>query len=494
LSPVTVGSGVLLPASYVNWDAEKLRIVLAHERSHVRQRDFYLQAVAGLYTALFWFSPLGWWLKRKLSDLGEAISDRAGLEEAASPVSYAQVLLEFAATPRRTPSTIQIGVAMARTGSLTHRVERLLNENRFRQAFSGGRGRVLAAVLLVPAALFAATAVIRVEADAQAPQAPAPPAAPVTGESHPDNAPDAAAPVPPAPAGQSPIVPVAPVPPVTPPHAAVGTPEPPEPPAAPDVESADGEHDSVGSMTLQDESGNTTVITKGTYKSEMGHGYAYSYSLNGDSYAVISGDNQQHVQFSGDWIDGRKAELDKARRMAHGDFLWFTHGGKSFVLDDPATVSRIQNLYRPMDELGRRQEELGRQQEELGRQQEKLGRDQEQASIPTPDISKEMAELNQAVARLQTQKNGNINMDQLSDLQGKIGELQGKLGELQGQMGAKQGELGGLQGKLGEQQGKLGEQQGRLGEEQGRLARHADQVVKSIIDQSLRDGKARPVE
>ena len=37
------------------------------------------------YTAaLFWFSPLGWWLKRKLSDLGEAISDRAGLEEAAS--------------------------------------------------------------------------------------------------------------------------------------------------------------------------------------------------------------------------------------------------------------------------------------------------------------------------------------------------------------------------------------------------------------------------
>ena len=62
--------------------------------------------------------------------------------------------------------------------------------------------------------------------------------------------------------------------------------------------------------------------------------------------------SQQHVQFSGDWIDGRKAELDKARRMAHGDFLWFTHGGKSYVVDDPATVSRIQKLYRPMDESG----------------------------------------------------------------------------------------------------------------------------------------------
>jgi hypothetical protein len=36
-SPVTIGSGVVLPADYADWDAEKLRIVLAHERSHIRQ-------------------------------------------------------------------------------------------------------------------------------------------------------------------------------------------------------------------------------------------------------------------------------------------------------------------------------------------------------------------------------------------------------------------------------------------------------------------------
>src|SRR5262249_46133165 len=101
-SPVTVGSAVVLPDDCDEWDAEKLRIVLAHERSHVRQGDFYLQALAGLYAAIFWFNPLGWWLKRKLADLSETISDRAGLEEAASHASYAQILLEFAALPRRT--------------------------------------------------------------------------------------------------------------------------------------------------------------------------------------------------------------------------------------------------------------------------------------------------------------------------------------------------------------------------------------------------------
>ena len=158
-SPLTIGSAILLPADYESWDREKLRIVLAHERSHIRQGDFYLQLLAGFYAALAWFSPLGWWLKRELADLAEAISDRAGIEEARSRTSYAQILLEFAARPRPTA----LGVAMARTGSLTRRIERLLNDHTFRQSFAGGY-RSLVAVVLVPLALVGATAMVRVQA------------------------------------------------------------------------------------------------------------------------------------------------------------------------------------------------------------------------------------------------------------------------------------------------------------------------------------------
>ena len=141
---------------------------------------------------------------------------------------------------------------------------------------------------------------------------------------------------------------------------------------------------------------------------------------------------RHHVNFSGDWHEGSPREIDKARAMAHGDFLWFSRDGKSYVVDDPQTLAQIQAMYKPMEDLGRKQEELGRQQEALGRQQEELGRQQEQASIPTPDIAKEMAELNAAIAKLQAKKGGTVTMEQLADLQSKIGELQGKLGELQG--------------------------------------------------------------
>ena len=56
---------------------------------------------------------------------------------------------------------------MARPGSLSRRIERLLNDSAFRQAFAGGRRRVCSRSLLVPVALFAATALVRVQAAQQ---------------------------------------------------------------------------------------------------------------------------------------------------------------------------------------------------------------------------------------------------------------------------------------------------------------------------------------
>jgi bla regulator protein blaR1 len=485
-SPVTIGSGVLLPYECLEWDAEKLRIVLAHERSHVRQGDFYLQILAGVYAAVFWFSPLGWWLKRKLSDLGEAISDRAGLEEAASRASYAQVLLEFAALPRPTAA----GVAMARSSNLSHRIERFLNESSFRQAFAGSRRRILLAILLVPIAVFAATALIRVEAAASGQAAPtAPPSAAAPG------APAAPAAAPAAPPEASDPAPTAPA--LAPPRpnaAAAPVPPPPHPGSqSGDIHAPDEDLATTFTNTQDDTTTTNTITANGKNSTSVGHGYFYSYDSNGDTWALIT-DASEHLTFSGNWSNYSKDSIDKVRKLTGGKFLWFTHGGKSYFIDDAAIIDRIQAMYKPMEALGKQQEALGKQQEELGRKQEELGRKQEQASVPTPDISKEMAKLNEAVAKLDAKKGSTVTQEELADIEGKIGEIQGRLGALQGEMGAKQGEFGAMQGQLGAEQGKLGAEQGRLGAEQGRIAAEADRKVKSIIDQNLRDGKARPVE
>jgi beta-lactamase regulating signal transducer with metallopeptidase domain/predicted nucleic acid-binding Zn-ribbon protein len=509
-SPVTIGSGIVLPAGYADWDAEKLRIVLAHERSHIRQGDFYLQLIAALYAALVWFSPLGWWLKRKLSDLAETISDHAGLEQASSGTSYAQILLEFAAAPRPTP----IGVAMARQGSLSCRIERLLNDSVFRQAFAGGRRRILVAVLHVPVALYAATALVRVQAAqasaSAAPVAQAVPAttpAPVrqpapsaqfatpasapaerteeprTGVSQPDSAPAPEEEPLPSPSTivvtpvqmhfAIPMPKVVLIPPM--PKVVVA----PIPPILPNVRIVTN-NGVVIAMAQDDESDTRHHL-----------GFNYHYSFGGDSYAIISGDHRDSMNFSGDIHTGG---IDKARKLAHGDFLWFRRDDKQYFVDDAVTIAQIEAMYKPIEELGKQQEALGKQQEELGKQQDALGRLQEQASVPAPDMQKEMKEIAAAMAKLQAKLGRNITQDELADLQGRLGDLQGRLGDLQGKIGEKQGEFGAEQGKLGAEQGKLGEEQGRLGSEQGRLARDADHKVRSIIDESLQNGKAHRVE
>jgi beta-lactamase regulating signal transducer with metallopeptidase domain len=440
-TPVTIGSTIVLPESHDNWNLDKLRVVLAHERSHVRQGDFYLQLIAGLHVAFFWFSPLSWWLKKEISDLGEAISDRAALDEAQSRANYAEVLVEFAAIRRRPLA----GVAMARSSNIRRRIDRLLVEQKFRSAFTTCKWHLAVAAALVPAALVVAVALVRVDA-AEALQAPV-----------------------------AALQRVAPVKetiatlPVLATHASI-----PAVPAAimrdvvPELAQAKVTTDSVHIHEFSDDDEN--------------------------SYVIVTGDSTNAM---GSWHSGNS--FDKVKGKMHGNYIWFERDGKSYVIDDPALVAKAREYFKPMEELGRRQGELGEEQGRLGEEQGRLGEMQAMASAPSPDFSKEMANLQVALKNMQAQKlQGEIKeedlsvmQDKLADLQDKIAEMQGKFGDVQAKIGEKQAEFGDQQAKLGEKQEKLGEQQAALGEQQEALSKEATQKMKALIDSAMQQGKAR---
>ncbi|MGC2497862.1 MAG: M56 family metallopeptidase [Acidobacteriaceae bacterium] len=542
-SPVTIGSGIVLPDNYGEWGRAKLRVVLAHERSHVRQMDFYLQLLAGLYTAVFWFSPLGWWLKRTLSHLGEAISDRAGLEAAARRSDYAGVLLEFAATAQRALP----GVAMARRGNLSRRVDQLLNERLFQRAFAEGRRRAMASLLLVPAALFAVTALVRVQsasAQTQAtPQTTMPaaqqgaPQQPITGESTPPEsqvttmspetvqspavpsapqavpatvpAPDAAPAAVPAPsqAVPAPEKPGAPQLPSAPPSDEVmpmtmdvGPMPGVKVPAMPDMKIVvpkssmmlDGEMPEV--MALQNLGGELSVMAPGDglFLAPNGgmHGYAYYFSSNGDSWAIVDGAGKNFSLGSG----SDKQSLDLAQRMAKGPFLWFSHDGKSYIVDDAAIVARVQSLYAPMKDLARQQEALGVQQRVMGRMDADVARQERtDANVKIPDLSKEMADAEAALNSLKSEQGQMLSEEKLAEMQAKLAEMEARLGTLQARS-AREYNFGERMRALGEQQRQMGERERQLGEQEKTLATEAQQQVQSIIQECLRNGKAAQVK
>jgi len=540
-SPVTIGRGIVLPANYRDWDRKKLRAVLAHERSHVRQMDFYLQLLAGVYTAVFWFSPLGWWLKRALSHLGEAISDRAGVEAAASRSDYAGVLLEFAAgTQRALP-----GVAMARKGNLSRRVEQMLNEKLFQRAFAEGRRRAVVSLLLVPAALFAVTALVRVPrvaaqtetapqvAAEKTPAAVVPPGNPAqqapvqpAGQSNPPETPIMATepgiaqdPVtPPAPpATAEPVVPQdgAPAPQAAPqavpappaPGAPAVAPAPPEPPsdddmpmtldmpevtAMPDMKILVPKvpQMAIGKVMLNMMEG--VGPGDGFYFGPNGstHGYAYYFSSNGDSWAIVDGAGKNFSLGSGT----DKEQLDLAQRMAKGPFLWFSHEGKSYIVDDPAIVAQVQSLYTPMKDLARQQEALAVQQRVMARMDAEAARQERtSATVKIPDLSKEMAAAQAALDGLKSEQGQMLSEEKLAEMQSKLAEMEARLGTLQARS-AMENNFGEKMREMSEQQRTVAEQERQLGEQEKTQAAQAQQQVQSLIQECLRSGKATQVK
>jgi TonB family protein len=122
-SPATVFSTILVPVDFEDWATQVQRAVLAHERTHVANRDFYVQWAAQLHRCIFWFNPLAWWLARRLSALSEHISDDAALEATQERAQYAEVLLGFAQRVTRSDHLLQ----MAGSRTLAARIERILS-------------------------------------------------------------------------------------------------------------------------------------------------------------------------------------------------------------------------------------------------------------------------------------------------------------------------------------------------------------------------------
>src|SRR5439155_4598611 len=103
-----------------------LDAVLTHEISHVTRRDSLSQLLSLLHRAMFWFSPLAWWLNRHIIELAEQASDEAVLSGGAERDQYASTLLGFFETVHASGRIRWHGVSMASSGHAEERLEKVL--------------------------------------------------------------------------------------------------------------------------------------------------------------------------------------------------------------------------------------------------------------------------------------------------------------------------------------------------------------------------------
>jgi GWxTD domain-containing protein len=182
--PATIGTTVLFPRDWTEWNTFERTAILAHESFHVQRRDFHVRTLAGLHRAIFWFSPLAWWLERQLMELSERICDDAAIRHGEDRVSYAEILVRLAGKSARQEF---IGVSMARGETVAGRVERILRETKLAREISPG-SRVVTLAAILPLVVFASSgwlvakaapiAVVLVRQQPLPPQSPQPPQPP----------------------------------------------------------------------------------------------------------------------------------------------------------------------------------------------------------------------------------------------------------------------------------------------------------------------------
>ena len=131
-APVTVGffhPTVIFPEHWQQWPQAQFDAVLTHESEHARCRHPFVQWLALLNRAVFWFHPVAWWLERHLAALAEEACDNVVLARGYDRRTYSEYLIDMARSVKR--SGVRLSIAgMAMPGSsLARRIRQILESS-----------------------------------------------------------------------------------------------------------------------------------------------------------------------------------------------------------------------------------------------------------------------------------------------------------------------------------------------------------------------------
>jgi beta-lactamase regulating signal transducer with metallopeptidase domain len=182
---------VLLPRDAESWPDDRVRMVLAHELSHIQRHDWVVQVLADAARAIYWFNPIFWIASSRLRRESEHACDDAVVRLGAAGPRYAEELLAMTRALRSEERLQSPILAMAQPSHLELRLVALLNPSLNRLAATPWAVLVVAGVAI---ALTLPLAAVRPGSETTSTETtvtlPPPPATPAVASSIPEPAPE----------------------------------------------------------------------------------------------------------------------------------------------------------------------------------------------------------------------------------------------------------------------------------------------------------------
>lgn len=121
---------VVIPSSAMQWDANRKRIVLLHELTHVASLDWLFSVLGRIACAIFWFHPAAWWIARQLREDCELACDDRVIGAGVRRSDYAELLVDAADRFLPLASALAPALPLARRAGLRGRLAAILDGRR----------------------------------------------------------------------------------------------------------------------------------------------------------------------------------------------------------------------------------------------------------------------------------------------------------------------------------------------------------------------------
>lgn len=212
-------------------------------------------------------------------------------------------------------------------------------------------------------------------------------------------------------------------------------------------------------------------------------GLAYM-DINQDEVFVFKSGTSRFM-FNGDF----KKRFGKEIPIPQGDFIFYQHQGKPYLIQDPSIVAKARSLLAPLKDgrLREAEEARDRRDRELHQRLQQLNR--VESRLTNPEFQAAMDEMSKTLEQLKSQTlTAQSGQNTLPSLQTQLARIQDKLGELQAKI-AMQSESFEIQ----DQDEALAAEHERLGGTTQSIINDAQRELKPLIEQAIKDGRVKPL-
>jgi beta-lactamase regulating signal transducer with metallopeptidase domain len=234
--------------------------------------------------------------------------------------------------------------------------------------------------------------------------------------------------------------------------------------------------------------------------------HASAQSSRDAAYALV-GEGEDGVNMTGNSADWQA--IKQLKRSIKGEFLWFRDGGKSWIVQDPETVSKARAAWAPVNRLGEQMDAYGKEMDQHGKAMDKLGKQMAQASTGMqPDqaklreVQREMSRVGQQMGRVGAQL-GTAPDSERGRLEAEMARLDKQMRDLgeqirvatdggtQRKARASMDEIGQRMNEAGKPMEALGKKMDALGKQMEQESDAADKKVRGLIRDAMARGLAQ---